>query len=321
MIIEDRVYGQYTVTEPVLLELIESPALQRLKGINQYGVPDEYFYVPNFSRYEHCVGVMILLARLGATVEEQIAGLLHDVSHTAFSHTIDWVIGNDIQEGYQDSQHKSYLLRTNIKPLVEKYDFDFDRIADCHQFSLLEQEIPDLCADRVDYALREFAFNLPPEEVKTSINNLTTHKGQIIYKDYSSALWFGTAFLWHQQNRWGCFEGVSRYRWFAKALKYAIEEGTITLEDFWQDDKFVIEKVKKSTNPNLHKILNTLKNKSLSHLRLSSELTHKKFRYVDPLFYRDGKPTRLSEYEKNFGEKLENARIENNKGIYCPIIN
>lgn len=320
MIIQDRVYGEYTIKEPVLLELIESPAVQRIKNINQYGCPDEYFYVYNFSRYEHCIGVMILLAKLGASLEEQIAGLLHDVSHTAFSHTIDWVISNDGKEEYADSQHKSYLLKVGIDKILQKYGYDFDRIADPHQFSLLEKESPDLCADRVDYAIRECTFNFPMDEVQKSVTNFTTHNGQIVCKNYESALWFGEKFLWHQINRWGCFEGVSRYRWFANALKYGIEEATLTLEDFWQDDKFVIEKLKKTTNPKIHKILSTLENKSLTHLPLSTEATKKKFRYVDPLFLDNNEVKRLSDVDKNFKEKLEQARVENNKGIFCPII-
>src|SRR3990167_9279098 len=143
MIIQDRVYGEYSIEEPVLLALIESPAVQRIKNINQYGIPDKYFYVYNFSRYEHCIGVMILLGKLGATLEEQIAGLLHDVSHMAFSHTFDWVIGTNIQEEYADSQHRNYLLKVGMDKILHKYVYNFDRIADPHQFTLLEQDAPE----------------------------------------------------------------------------------------------------------------------------------------------------------------------------------
>ncbi|HUB93002.1 MAG TPA: HD domain-containing protein [Verrucomicrobiae bacterium] len=89
MTIDDRVYGSAEVNSNVLLDLINSQPVQRLKGIAQFGIPDEFYHKQNYSRYEHSVGVMILLQRLGASEEEQIAGLLHDVSHTAFSHVID----------------------------------------------------------------------------------------------------------------------------------------------------------------------------------------------------------------------------------------
>ena len=40
---------------------------------------------------------MLLIKKLGGSVEEQIAGLLHDVSHTAFSHVIDYVFDNKMK--------------------------------------------------------------------------------------------------------------------------------------------------------------------------------------------------------------------------------
>ena len=58
MNIHDRIYGEFKITEPVLTELIESPAIQRLKGIHQFGMPQRYYPYPGFSRYEHSVGVM-----------------------------------------------------------------------------------------------------------------------------------------------------------------------------------------------------------------------------------------------------------------------
>jgi len=33
----DRVYGNFTIEEPVVLELLHSPTLQRLKEIDQIG--------------------------------------------------------------------------------------------------------------------------------------------------------------------------------------------------------------------------------------------------------------------------------------------
>src|SRR5579862_5825782 len=76
-------YGNFNVHEPVLLELFDSPALVRLKGVRQYGVT-YYADKKEYNRYEHSVGVWAILRRFNARLEEQIAGLLHDVSHTVF---------------------------------------------------------------------------------------------------------------------------------------------------------------------------------------------------------------------------------------------
>ena len=149
MEVRDPVYGDFEITEPVLIELINSKSLQRLKRINQFGLPEDLYSVKGgFPRYDHSVGTMLLLKKLGAGVEEQVAGLLHDVSHTAFSHLIDFVIGNAANEDYQDMTHESFIKKSEIPEILSKHGFDVQVAIDYKRHGLLEREIPDLCADR-----------------------------------------------------------------------------------------------------------------------------------------------------------------------------
>lgn len=83
--LKDMLYGSVEV-EPVLRDLVNSRLLQRLKGIHQAGAAYLVWPKWNVTRFEHSIGVMLLIRRLGGSLEEQAAGLLHDVSHTAFSH-------------------------------------------------------------------------------------------------------------------------------------------------------------------------------------------------------------------------------------------
>src|SRR3989344_7109547 len=96
MMFLDKVYGQHDVADLVILELIASPAFQRLRGICQKGLQGEY------TRFDHSLGTMLLLRMLGATLEEQVAGLTHDVSHTAFSHLVDLITGTAQKDDLQD---------------------------------------------------------------------------------------------------------------------------------------------------------------------------------------------------------------------------
>ncbi len=85
MLITDALYGSFEI-DGVLEELILSERVQRLKGIHQAGASFLVNSKWNISRFEHSIGVMLLIKKFGGSVEEQIAALLHDVSHTVFSH-------------------------------------------------------------------------------------------------------------------------------------------------------------------------------------------------------------------------------------------
>src|SRR3989338_7468896 len=152
MLIRDEIYGDVEITEPVLTELLNSSALLRLQKIQQFGTPNKYLPYPGYSRYKHSVGVLLLLRRLGANIEEQVAGLTHDVSHTAFSHIIDWVVGSTAKEDFQDSNHRNYIYTSKLNEVFLKHGFDPEKLAVHYHYTLLEQDSPALCADRIDYA-------------------------------------------------------------------------------------------------------------------------------------------------------------------------
>src|SRR3989344_8317667 len=179
IVLKDRMYGTAFIDSPVLIELIQSQPVQRLKGIAQFGVPDEFYHLKNYSRYEHCIGTMLLLKQLEASLEEQIAGLLHDVSHTAFSHVIDWVVGNGHVEDYQDTQHKKVIANSEIGRILKSYGYDPQAISDYHHFTLLESDLPNICADRIDYSLREF----PSPVAKICFRGLMVKNGKIVFKN------------------------------------------------------------------------------------------------------------------------------------------
>jgi hypothetical protein len=317
MVINDRVYGKVNVTLDCAIELIKSKSLQRLKGISQHGVPDDYYHIHYYTRYEHSVGVMILLKLLGASEEEQIAGLLHDVSHTAFSHVIDWVFSDGKTENYQDEHHENFIYKSEIPGILSRYGYKTDRIVNYHNFGLLEREIPDICADRVDYALREF----PSSTIKVCAPALTTANNKIVFKNKATARIFAIHFLEQQMVSWGGVEAIVRYGIFSNLLKLAIEKKIIIDSDFWQDDKFVVDKLINSNNKIINATLLILKKKPLKYPAKGTETVHKKFRYVDPLFLSGKKLIRLSRADKKFVLKLAGDKKINQQGFIVPKFN
>lgn len=122
----DRVYGEFEITKPVILELINSQSLQRLKDIDQAGYrslwvkPDVEVGEYDHSRFAHSLGVYLLLRKYDTQLEEQIAGLIHDVSHSAFSHCIDYVLdsGSETEHNHQDNLFADFIRKTEIPAII-----------------------------------------------------------------------------------------------------------------------------------------------------------------------------------------------------------
>lgn len=318
MTINDRIYGKVKIEEPILLELLKSPSVLKLKKISQYGVPDRYYHHKNYSRYEHSVGVMVLLRKLGATLEEQIAGLLHDVSVLAFSHVIDWVFGKGRNgvENYQDTIHKEFVRKTEIPRILEKFNFVLERILNERNFSLLENQIPNLCADRVDYALREFKDWLNPKIVDNCIRGLVNYNGEMVFSNPESAFDFATNFLELQTKHWGGYQAIIRYHLLSKALKTALAKKILSEKDFYKDESFILNKLEKSSDETIKEILKILRNKDLKSVTNNSgRRIVKKFRYVDPKVISNGKLIRLSKVIPKFQEIIGKHRALNKKGF------
>ncbi len=94
MQIDDPVYGPFLVDE-VIADLIATESVQRLARIHQAGAAFIPFPRANSTRLEHSLGVVKVVQVLGGGIEEQVASLLHDISHGAFSHVIDYLFEDE----------------------------------------------------------------------------------------------------------------------------------------------------------------------------------------------------------------------------------
>ncbi|MFA4886754.1 MAG: HD domain-containing protein [Candidatus Nanoarchaeia archaeon] len=318
MKIRDVVYGTVEINEPILLELIESPTVQRLKKINQHGLPPHLYYLPTpgFKRYDHCVGVMLLLRKLGASVEEQAAGLLHDASHLAFSHLADEVFDSGLEQDLQDSIHEDFLRMTEIPEIIQKHDLNFQRIVNYEHFPLLEQPAPALCADRVDYTLRELEEYADKEGVGMIVEALTTFNNRIVFKTKEAAQRFARGYLKCQVEHWGHADSTARYHLAATAFKEALKEGILTREDFYTDDETVLNKISKSSNPLIKKILSQLEKPILYTFEENNPdiENYQKFRWINPAYLEEGNVVTLIENDKEYATLVEKERAINKKG-------
>ena len=319
MVIKDNIYGKFKIKDAVIIELLKSPLMLRLKNISQYGVPDRYYHFKDYSRYEHSIGVMLLLKKLGATLEEQVAGLIHDISHLAFSHVADWVFseGNRGNEDLQNTLMGEFVSNSKIMGILTKHGLSADRLLNEKNYPLLEKKIPNLCADRIDYALRGFKYWLNPKIVEECLGGLFNHNGEIVFADQKIAFLFASSFLELQTKHWGGFESMIRYYLFSRALKLALQEGVIKKADFYKDEPFILAKLEKGSSPEMEEVFSLLRKRDLKgYKRNSGKKVFKKFRYVDPGVMVDGKPVRLSNLSSDFTKLIERHKKINERGLF-----
>ena len=311
-ILNDSLYGKHQIDNPILIELLNSNALKRLKKINQLGVPDRYYHKKGFPRYEHSVGVMLLLQILGADEENQIAGLLHDAPHMAFSHVYDYLDPNTIaKENYHDQHAVKILGQSDVPEILSKYGYDFKDILNHDQFPLLKSKNNNLSADRIDYSFRE----MPANKVPKFLEDLSILNNQIIFTNQETARKFAEEVLNIQKTHWGASEGTNRYYYFAKALKTAIKLGHITDQDFLQDDDHVTNKLENINNPEIQSILTALKKLDFNNLPETDLILPKKFRHVDPHVLKNNRTIKLSEIDAEFKQILDANRLIYHQGI------
>ena len=303
---EDKVYGLEEINEPILIELINSKAIQRLKDISQRGLPIRYSPQPYFSRYEHSIGVMILLRRLGADIKEQIAGLLHDVSHPTFSHLIDWVVGDPEKQEHQDNLYETILNNSDIPLILKNRGFDVLDFIDLNKYSLLERDAPCLCADRVDYCLRvivAYGGKIISDNIRKHIKR---YGGQIVFDLPSAAYNFAHEYASLQRHSWGNDEFIVRYSIFAKILKRALEIGLIKENDFFGVESNILSRIENTNDILIKENLDLLIKGFLLNYNLHNGIIVRcKFRFVNPEIIIDGSVKKLSEIDQFYSSKLE----------------
>lgn len=242
-------YGTFEITEPVLCDLLECPSVKRLDGINQYGIDAYVNTFPRYTRYQHSLGVMCLLRRFGASEQEQIAGLLHDVSHTVFSHVGDHLFGatcnalsiRDSKDSYQDSIHRWFMQQTEIANILAKHGYTVDDIIHKNgMFIMLEQDIPDLCADRIEYNLYGgFIENrITHDEIAFILDALRYEDGRWFFVDKNAARTLGNAALFLTEHHFGTSWNALLNTWAAQALRRALDVGIVSAHElhFSTDD-------------------------------------------------------------------------------------
>ncbi|MFH2104674.1 MAG: HD domain-containing protein [Parcubacteria group bacterium] len=305
----DRIYSSVEIKEPVILELIACPAIQRLKEIDCSGYMKPHFPDIERSRFEHSLGVFLLLRKYNTSLEEQIAGLIHDVSHSAFSHCVDYALaaGSQKEQSHQDNIFDAFVRQTEIPKILAKYNIDINYILDESNFPLEENNIPDICADRIDYFLREGTIfkELSQSQLQKFLTNLTVKNNNWIFKNYAVASEYAQLFSQLNKVYWSGLPSAIMFITVGNFLKRSLAQKYITERDLYATDQAVLAQTKKHLAQD--EILNTWWQRMNAPTKYFTsdpqdydQLVHVKSRIVDPLCQHQGKTKRVSDVNKKW---------------------
>src|SRR6056297_2972507 len=160
--IKDSVHDHIEV-EGVARELLDTPAVQRLRRIKQLGPAHLVYPSANHTRFEHSLGVYHLaceaLDHLGIQGKQaervRAAAVLHDIGHCPNSHAIEEVVHRHTGK-YHDDVHE--LLRNDeVGDVLRAHGHAPDTIADlvAGDGELGQLVSGELDVDRMDYLVRD----------------------------------------------------------------------------------------------------------------------------------------------------------------------
>ncbi|MBF2516274.1 HD domain-containing protein [Listeria marthii] len=316
----DPLYGTFEI-EPVLVELIQSPLVSRLAHVHQGG--SSYLVNPlwDLSRLDHSIGVMLFIRKFGGSLEEQIAGLLHDVSHTAFSHVVDYALDFK-EEDYHEQIFEDFVKTSTIPAILEKYGYSFEGIFDdISKWKILEQEAPELCADRIDYTLQDLYRHgkISLAEVEEFLQALVMVDGRIYLANITLAEWFVEQYYSEVIDYFYNPLNVYSYEILSEAMRIAFQQETITTADLRLTDAELLAKL--NANPAAREKIQLLASVHLEENEVDFTYHHKKkMRLINPSVLVDGRLIPADELSEKVREMNREAKIKSERGAYIKVI-
>ena len=309
MEIADRLYGALDAGAPVIQALLQTQALRRLEGVLQHGVTALIGITRPVTRLEHSLGVMALVQRLGAGEAEQVAALLHDVSHTAFSHVVDYVFDRHEAQSYHEEHKEWFMASSDLPETLARFGYDWRLFLHEDDFVLLEQPAPALCADRLDYFLRD-AYDLglaSLAEVQAALDSLAVYEGRIVCLDLAAARRMGDTYLAADQASWANFREVGLYELAAQAIRLGLQRGVIADADLWTTDAQVWARLQSCADAEIRRqaALVSPQTGFAWDAAAPDFWVSTKLRTIDPDVLAGGQLRRLSELDAAFAARRE----------------
>lgn len=296
-----------------------TPTLQRLKGVGmhcgcQYTDFPVFRKLPPYSRFDHSLAVARILWDFTSDPVQALAGLLHDAATPAFSHVIDFLNGDHLnqestEEGLED------IVKSDDALMAVLGRIDPAAVMDYSRYPLADSPSPRLCADRLEYTLSNgihYGFSMDVQHMYDALAVDINEYGveELVFTSAQTALDFAGMALACGQI-YVCDEDRYAMERLSRLLKKALEENVISWLDLYTDEPRVIQKLPQEDWKDFCRLNRVFRVDGAGEL--SYRVTAKK-RYIDPLVRDRG---RVSTLFPEFKERIEEFRTSSLDYYIC----
>lgn len=304
-----------------LVQFANTPAMLRLKQVGmhcgcEYTSFPIFKHLERYSRYDHSIGVALIIYHFTKDIKQSLAGLFHDIATPSFSHVIDFLNNDHLtQESTEDGTKEIIEQDTQIQKLLKLYQLTTEDVYDYHRYPIADNDTPKLSADRLEYTLNNMInFNCANMETVQAIYNdllVTTnefHEVELQFQNLELAKQFAFGSLFCSKIYVSDEDRYSMQH-LAELLKNAIDNNILTTLDLYQDEPTVIQKLLK--HPTFQKKWNHFQQLEMIDKQNYQQnddyrMILAKKRYINPYIQNKGRITTIdSNYQKQLQEFLD----------------
>ncbi|MBR3326537.1 MAG: HD domain-containing protein [Atopobiaceae bacterium] len=238
-----------------LNECIKTPIIERIKliGMNcgcEYTAFPQFADLAPYSRYDHSLGVALIVWHFTHDRKQAVAGLLHDVASPVFAHVVDFMHGDYFtQESTEDGTETLIANSTELQAVLRKLGLTTEDVCDYHRYPIADNDSPLLSADRLEYTIgNSLNYGICTlGDVQRFYGDLVIGVNEdgdeeLMFKSLPVAEAFAKAAL-ACSRIYICDEDRYAMQMLSEILRFAIEHRVIEEEDLHSTEPEVIDKL------------------------------------------------------------------------------
>ena len=256
-----------------------------------YASKDIYDFREYISRYDHSLTVALIVYKLTHDKKTTIAGLFHDIATPCFSHVIDYM-NKDHEKQETTEEYTDFVIENDIWlcHCLEEDGIDLRDIVDFKKYSIVDNDRPKACADRIDGVVLTgiwWTKNISKDDIKNIVMAMK------LFKNESEELEIGFNSLNVAKLVLMVSESIDSYchskedfymmELLAKITKYAIDMNIICYDDLYKlNEKELFNILEESSDLYLKELIMEFKTKKKEDIE-DVKVSNVKIRDLNPL--------------------------------------